>query len=471
MRGEMYSRALLLAPMTQSSSSGAVDRWGDRLPRRLGPWSAVAVLVGSTIGSGIFRTPAIIAARVPSPWPMLGVWVLGGLLALCGALTYAELAAMFPRSGGVFVYVREGFGRLPAFLFGWTELLLIRASALGAIATPFAEYLLRSLGFDPQLPQYAAAVHYVAALAIALTATLNYVGVRWSAVVLNLTTSAKYGALVLLVVLAFLSGRGEVGHFTAAAGPLSGGLFGLALVSVLWAYDGWGDLSFVGGEVRDPERNLPRALVLGTAAIVAIYLLVNAAYLYLIPIGPMARSPLVAADAAQLIIGRAGVGLVAIVVMVATFSTLLGSILTSPRIFFAMADDGLLFKAVARVHPRFQTPSVAIVVTGVLGVVWVLVLNYEQLADQFIVAIFPFYALAAAAVFVLRRRQPERPRPVRVWGYPVVPLLFVLATFLILGNALWAHPRETGFAFLIILLGIPVYSWWIRRRGSAMTQM
>ena len=288
---------------------------------------------------------------------------------------------------------------------------------------------------------------------------------------MNLTTAAKYGALLLLVLLAFVVGRGDWSHFTTTAGPLTPGLFGLALVSVLWAYDGWGDLSFVGGEVQNPERNLPRALVMGTAAIIVIYLLVNAAYLYLIPIGQMARSPLVAADAAQAIIGQAGVGLVAIVVMVATFSTLLGSILTSPRIFFAMADDGLLFKAVARVHPRFQTPSVSIVVTGVLGVVWVLFLNFEQLADQFVVAIFPFYALAAAAVFELRRRRPDLPRPVRVLGYPVVPLLFVLATLLILGNALWSHPRETGFAFLIILLGVPVYFWWIRWRGSAMTQM
>src|SRR6266700_132676 len=191
------------------------DRWGDRLPRRLGLWSAVAVLVGSTIGGGIFRTPAVIAGRVPEPVLMLVVWVLGGLLALCGALTYAELAAMFPRSGGVYVYVREGFGRLPAFLFGWSELLLIRASALGAMATPFAEYLLRSLGFDPTRPPYDGAVHWVA---------------------------------------------------------------GLAIVSVMWAYDGWGDLSFVGGEVKDPERSLPRALIVGTGAVVAIYLLVNAAY-------------------------------------------------------------------------------------------------------------------------------------------------------------------------------------------------
>jgi amino acid transporter len=443
-----------------------VDRWGDRLPRRLGFWSAVAVLVGSTIGGGIFRTPAVIAERVPAAGPMFGVWVLGGLLALCGALTYAELAGLFPRSGGVYVYIREGFGRLPAFLFGWTELVLIRASALGAISTPFAEYLLRSVGRDPALPENAGLVHYVAAAAIALTAALNYYGVRWSALVLNLTTAAKYGALLLLVVLAFFVGRGDVAHFTVPAGPLTPGLFGLALVSVLWAYDGWGDLSFVGGEVKDPERNLPRALVVGTAAIIAIYLLVNAAYLYLLPLDRMARSPLVAADAAQVVLGQFGIGAVSVVVMLATFSTLVGSILTAPRIFFAMADDGLFFRVVAKVHPRHQTPSSAIVLTACLGVGFVLIRTFEQLADQFVVAIFPFYALAAAAVFVLRRRQPERPRPVRVLGYPVVPLLFVLATFVILGNALWSHPRETGFAFLVILLGVPVYVWWTRERAA-----
>jgi len=452
--------------MTHPSRPESTDRWGDRLPRRLGLWSAVAVLVGSTIGGGIFRTPAVIAGRVPEPVLMLLVWVLGGLLALCGALTYAELAAMFPRSGGVYVYVREGFGRLPAFLFGWSELLLIRASALGAIATPFAEYLLRSLGLDPTRPPYDGAVHWVAALAIVLTATLNYVGVRWSALLLNVTTAAKYAALALLVLLAFVVGQGSFGHFTEAGGggPVRGGLFGLALVSVMWAYDGWGDLSFVGGEVKDPERSLPRALIVGTGAVVAIYLLVNAAYLYLIPIGAMAQSPLVAADAAQAILGRLGVGLVAIVVMVATFSTLLGSMLTAPRIFFAMADDGLFFRRVARVHPTFHTPSVAIVLTGVLGIVYVAFQTFQQLADQFVVAIFPFYALAAAAVFVLRRRRPPAvmPRAVRVLGYPVVPALFVLATLYMLGNALWQDPLHTGVAFLIILAGVPVYHVWLR---------
>ena len=281
---------------------------------------------------------------------------------------------------------------------------------------------------------------------------------------LNLTTGAKYGALVLLVVLGFAVGQGEFAHFGQAAGTPHAGLFGLALVSVLWAYDGWGDLSFVGGEVRDPERNLPRALILGTGAIILIYLLVNAAYLYLLPIEQMARSPLVAADAAQLLVGRTGVTLVSLVVMIATFSTLLGSMLTAPRIFFAMADDGLFFRAVARVHPRFQTPSVAIVLTACLGIAFVLARTFEQLADQFVVAIFPFYALAAAAVFVLRRRRPDLPRPVRVWGYPAVPFLFVLASLVILGNALREHPGATGLAFGGILLGVPVYFLWSRMR-------
>jgi len=442
------------------------DAWGERLPRSLGLWSAVAVLVGSTIGSGIFRTPALIAQRVPAPVPMLGVWVLGGVLALCGALTYAELAAMYPRSGGLFVYVREGFGRMPAFLLGWTELLVIRASALGATSTVFAEYLLRSLGFNPELPGYASAVHPLAAAAIAVTAAFNYVGVNWSAAVLNATTAAKYGALVLLVLVAFAAGHGDFRHFAglapAGGDTLHAGLFGLALVSVLWAYDGFADVSFVSGEVRNPERNLPRALLRGTGAVVAIYLLVNAAYLYLMPIGEVARSRLVAADAAQVLVGRVGVGMVAVVVMVSTFGGLAGSMLTGPRIFFAMADDGLFFKGVARIHPRFRTPSVAIVLTAGLGIAFVLARTFEQLADTFVLALWPFYALGAAAVFVLRRRRPDAPRPVRVWVYPLPPILFLLSALLILGNALVSNPAGTALAFGVILAGLPAYGVWLR---------
>jgi amino acid transporter len=441
----------------------APDRWGERLPRKLGLLSAIAVVIGSTIGSGIFRTPAIIADRVPSAGPMLAVWVIGGLLALCGALTYAELGAMFPRSGGVFVYVREGFGALPAFLFGWTELAVIRASALGAIAIPFAEYLLRSLGYNPTVEPYATAVHFVAAGAIVVTATFNYVGIKWSSLVLNLTTGAKYFALLLLVVLAFVAGHGDFAHFTASEGPVRPGLFGLSLVSVLWVYDGWGDLSFVGGEVKDPERNLPRALIIGTLAVIAIYLLANMAYLYLIPVASMRHSPLVAADAAQLIIGRAGVGMVAVVVMISTFGTLAGSMLTGPRILFAMADHGLFFSSLARVHPRFRTPSRAIAFTAALAIVFTLLRGFEGLADTFVLAIWPFYALAAASVIVLRRRDPKRDRPIRTWGYPVTPVLFILAAAAILINAALTRAQDPLIAFGVILVGVPIYAMWRRR--------
>jgi amino acid transporter len=284
--------------------------------------------------------------------------------------------------------------------------------------------------------------------------------------VLNLTTAAKYGALALLVVVAFLIGHGDFGHFAgvtpAAGGTLDAGLFGLALVSVLWAYDGWADVSFVSGEVRDPRRNLPRALLLGTGAVVAIYLLVNAAYLYLMPLAAVAQSPLVAADAAQMLVGRLGVGLVAVVVMISTFGTLAGSMLTGPRIFFAMADDGLFFRGVARVHPRFKTPSVAIVLTAGMGVAYVLARTFEQLADTFVLALWPFYALAAAALFVLRHRRPDADRPVRVWAYPLPPILFLLAAVLILGNALLTDLGGTALAFGVILTGLPAYWVWLK---------
>jgi len=341
----------------------------------------------------------------------------------------------------------------------------VRASAIGAISTVFAEYLLRSLGFDPAVPAHANMVHYLAAVAIALTAFFSYVGVRWSALVLNLTTTTKYAALALLVVLAFVAGHGDFGHYVAGGGTLEVGLFGLALVSVLWAYDGWADLSFVSGEVKDPERTLPRALILGTLGVVVIYLAANAAYLYLMPIAQMAASPLVAADAAQAIIGRLGVGIVAVVVMISTFGTLAGSMFTGPRIFYAMAEEGLFFRAVGRAHPRYHTPATAIVMTAVLGIGFVLLRTFEQLADAFVLGIWPFYALAAAAVFVLRRRRPDLRRPVRTWGYPVVPLLFILSAVLILGNALLTDPNAL-VPFGVIAAGVPAYWIWRRMTGT-----
>jgi basic amino acid/polyamine antiporter, APA family len=433
------------------------DPWGERLPRHLGLWSAVAVLIGITIGSGIFRVPATVAERLQYPGPVLMAWVIGGLIALAGALTLAELAGALPRSGGIFAYILEAFGPLPAFLFGWSELAVIRAAALGAIATIFAEYL----GYFIRLS--AMEVRLVAAVAVATVGLVNYVGVSRAAVVMNLVTVMKYAALALLVLLAFTLGEGSSSHFSPVWGTgLDLSLIATALIAIMWTYDGWADLSFMGGEVKNPSRTLPLALILGTLAILLIYLLLNLAYLYLVPLPEMARSPLVAATAAERIpqLGRAAGAAVSAMVMVSCFGALHGSMMAGPRIFFAMADRDLFFRSVARVSPRFHSPSVAIWLATGLGVTYVLFNDFQQLTDKFILGIWPFYVLAVGAVFVLRRTRPDLPRAYRTLGYPVVPILFLVASLGMILNALVTEPVDTGITFGIILVGVPVYYAW-----------
>jgi basic amino acid/polyamine antiporter, APA family len=435
------------------------DAWGERMPRSVGLLNAVAVSIGITIGSGIFRVPATVAGLLHDPGAVILCWLLGGVMALCGALTFAELAAALPRSGGMFAYILEGFGPLPAFLFGWAELTVVRAAALGAIATIFAEYL----GYF--VPLTAPQVRQVAALTILLVSALNYVGVRRAAAVLSITTYAKYAAVVALGLLA-LSARGAtVAHFTPLwSGPVPLSLIATALIPVMWTYDGWADVAAIGGEISNPQKTLPRALIAGSASVALVYLLVNLAFIYVLPLPEMAGSKLIATTVATRIplLAGAGTGLIAGLVMLATFSGLNASLMVGARIFFAMGDRGLLFRAVARVSPRFDTPSVAISICAALGVVYVLQNDFAQLADKFILGIWPFYALTVAAVFVLRRRRPELPRPYRVWGYPLVPAVFLLASAGMVANALVTDPANTGVTLLIIAVGLPVY--WLRGR-------
>jgi APA family basic amino acid/polyamine antiporter len=429
-----------------------------QLTRRLGFWSAIGIVVGVTIGSGIFRTPASIASRVPDPTLMLGVWLAGGLISLAGALSVAELAAALPHTGGWYVFLREGWGRLTGFLFGWSELVLIRASANGAISTVFSEYLLRSIGYDPAVN--ATATVCVAAAALIAAAIVNIRGVQIGAIVAGASSVAKFGALALLVLASFALGGGagaSAGNFTAAAGPVDAGMFGLALISVLWAYDGFADLSFVAGEVRDPQRTLPRAILGGTLAIIGVYVAANVAYLYVNPVERIAASPLIAADTMQALFGRAGVAFVSVVVTISTFGALIAIMLSAPRIFFAMADDRLFFRKIASVHPRYGTPHVAIALTAALGVFFVLTRTFEQLADTFVLTIWPFYGLAIAGLYRLRRKRPDLPRPYKVPGYPFVPAIFVAAVIYLVGNALIADPVWTGVTFAIVLAGVPVY--------------
>ena len=456
------------------------DRWGERLVRRLGLWSAVAVLVGSTIGSGIFRTPASVAQRVDDVPLFLLAWVVGAVVVLCGALTYSELAAAFPRSGGVYVFVRESFGRLPAFLFAWAELWVIRPGAYGAIGITASAYTLRTLGLDPSGvistlgPIEIRAEQLLGAGYIIIVGGVNYFGIHRGAVLQNLSTVFKVGALALLVIVGFAFG-------SEAANLPAGGIFAqhaavglspflLAMVAILWAYDGWADLAFVGGEVVNPQKILPRALLIGTGTVVVLYLSANLVYLYLIPIEQMKHAELVAADVAKLVIGPAGVVVVSAAIAVSTFGTLNGSMMTAPRIFFAAAEDNLFPRVIARVDPRNHAPTAAVVLMTVMGVIFILVRTFTALADQFIIGIWPFYALAVAGVFVLRRTRPGLERPYRTWGYPLVPLVFLVAALFLLGNYLVRETASFAVDIGIILSGVPAYILWEqfrRRRGAS----
>ncbi len=428
------------------------------LVRRLGLWSSIGIVIGITIGGGIFRTPAGIATRVPEPTLMLAVWVIGGLVVLCGALAFAELSASMPETGGMYVYLREGWGRPYAFLYGWAQLVLIRAAALGGISSVFGEYFLRVFGIDPT--RHGNWADYLAAGAIAFAAVVNIVGVQLGALLTGLSTITKFGALALLVVAAFLLGGGSGASWSNLAptdAPVQAGLFGLALISVLWAYDGFADLSFASGEVKDPQRNLPRAIIWGTLAIIAIYVSANVAYLYMQPINQVQTSRLVAADTMAAMFGQIGASFISVVVMISTFGSLMGSMLASPRIFFAMADDRLFFQPIAAVHPTFKTPYVAILLACVLGIGMVMTQTFEQLTDTFVLAMWPFYALSVAAIYRLRKSQPHLQRPYKVVGYPLVPAVFVAAACYLVLNALIADPKWTSITFGVVLAGLPVY--------------
>lgn len=427
------------------------DRTSAGLRRQLGLWSAVGVVVGTTIGSGIFRVPSVVAADTGSVAGIVAVWVIGGVLSLFGALTLAELATLHPRSGGIYVFLREAYGARVAFLFGWTQLVLIRPSALGAIALIFAEYL------GDFVPLDAAGIRGVAIAVIVAVGLVNMRSVRWGAVFENATAGAKVLALVVLAVLALVVAGPRTPDVTQAAG-VAWSAYGIALVAALWAYDGWADLTFMAGEVRDPVHTFPRALGVGVLAVVVVYLVVNAAYLRVLSVGEMAGSSLVAADVAQRIAGAAGSLVVSGLVVVSTLGALNGAMMTGPRVFFAMASDGLMPRAVAAVHRTHGTPWGSVALATLLGVAYVSVRSFEQLAGGFVLGIWPFYALAVGAVLLERRRAPARARVYGVPWYPVPPLLFLLAAVGILLAALLEAPGLTLFGFAVIALGLPVFA-------------
>jgi APA family basic amino acid/polyamine antiporter len=432
-----------------------------QLLRGLGLKEAVSVLMGSIIGSGIFLTPRAIAQAIQSPGIILLVWAVSGVLTLFGALAYAELGAMMPRSGGQYVYLREAFGPLWGFLFGWTFFLVIQTGSIAAVAVAFAEYSGYFVPLSPSL------IKVVAILCILLLTGVNYVGVRFGGWVQNIFTVLKVGAIVTLVVLGFGLKGGSWANFQ----PLWGGInhegllraFGVAMVAALWSYDGWNNVGFVAEEIKNPQRNLPIALAFGTLGVILIYLSANLVYMYILPVGQIAQSQLVAADVAKKLIGPMGAAAISAAVLVSTFGTVNGFILAGPRVYYAMARDGLFFKKIGEIHRVFRTPAFSIVVQGVWASLLTLTGKFEQLFTYVIFASWIYYAMLVSGAIVLRRKYPSAPRPYKTWGYPVVPTLFVTIALWFVYNTLTSDPRDSLTGLILVLLGLPAYWYWRRK--------
>jgi len=446
-----------------------------QLVRGLGAWDGALLTIGAMVGTGIFMTAGDIAKVLPYPGLILLVWVVGGLLTLAGALTYAELGVLFPRAGGMYHFLKEAYGPLPGFLFGWASFLVIMSGGIAAIAVGFGEYLgsflpwfstqhvLLTVPLGTWTWTLSGGQVAAAAAILALTA-INYVGLREGAWVQNLLTVLKVGAVAGFAALGLLAVP-KLQPAVEAALPSPGVLaaFGVGLIAVLWSYDGWYGLVLSAGEVRQPERNLPRGLVWGTVAVMAMYVLLNVVYIRALPVTAIAASPRIGEAAAAALFGSVGAQLVALVVLVSIFGCLAATILYAARIYLPMAQDGLFFRALADVHPRYRTPGRSLLTQGGWSALLALSGTYSQLYTYSMFVLMAFHVATGAAVFVLRRTRPELRRPYRVWGYPVVPALFILASSLLVVNTLAERPLESLWGLGLVALGLPAYAYWRHR--------
>jgi APA family basic amino acid/polyamine antiporter len=436
--------------------------------RRVGLFSGVMLVMGGIIGAGIFRNPQVVAQRVFTAPLTLGVWILGGAIAMIGALVFAELGARTPKAGGHYVYIRDAFGGLPAFLYAWALLLIIGTGAIAAVAVTFADYALSLAHMDQhwRLP--------VAGGAIVLLSVINYVGVHWGSATQNIFTVLKLLALALIIAAGAASIIGwlpaPAAGLAEPAAPQSLTLaIGAALVPVLFSYGGWQQTNFVAEEMIAPERNLPRALIIGVAGVVLVYILANATYLHGLGAAGLAATEAPASDAMLALVGPLGRTVVAIGIVVSTFGFLNLVILVSPRVYQAVAADGLFFERFSRLHPRFRTPTAAIVVQALWALLLLQTNRYGQLLDYVVFADWIFFGLAAAALFVYRAReragQPSGQAGYRMPGFPVLPLLFILAAGYVVIGSVASNPANAGRGAAILALGVPIYLFWKVRTG------
>jgi APA family basic amino acid/polyamine antiporter len=433
------------------------------LRRSLSLFDLTMISIGSSIGSGIFLTPALVARQLDSPLWILGAWSVGGVMALCGALTYAELGAMLPRAGGLYAFISEAFGGLWGFLYGWAYFLVANTGALGALAIAFSTYF----GFFvPLTPNGQLAV---AITGIVVVTVINVLGVKAGGIFSDIFTVLKLIGIAILLVAAFFWGSAATTDFFAAE-PKSGTDLASALtivfVSVLWSYGGWQHATFTASEAKDPQRTLPRALIIGASVVTFVYVAANVAYMFLLSPHEMAGSERIAADALSRVMGPIGGTIISLTIFISTFGTTGIYTLTAPRIYYAMASDGAFFKKVAEVHPKFHTPMFAIVTQSV----WAIILlffwgTYQQMISYVVFTDWIFFALAATSLFVLRKKMPNAERPYHTLGYPVTPIIFIALASLFVLYTLVENPLESGVGFCFLALGVPVYYWWKRRNA------
>jgi APA family basic amino acid/polyamine antiporter len=453
--------------------AAAVGAGPPTLERALGAWDGASLTIGAVIGTGIFLTAGDVARSLPHPLLALGAWVVGGLLVLAGALGYAELGAMYPRAGGLYHFLREAWGPLPGFLYGWTCLLVIMTGGIAAIAVGFGEY------FGALVPVFSSAhtvlalgalrvngAQAAALLAIALLTAANHFGVREGAGVQNLFTLAKLAAIAVLVVGGLVVAPGVHIRWAAALPASPQALvapFGVALIATLWTYDGWYALTFSAGEVRDPRRDLPRGLVAGVLVVIAAYALLNVVYLRALPIAELGATSRVAEVATRRLFGDAAARAMTAAVAVSAFGCLAATILYSSRVYQPMAADGVFFRGVARIHPRWRTPVAALWLQSAWAAVLALTGSYAQLFTYVTFGGVLFHVAAGLALFRLRVTRPDAVRPYRAWGWPLVPALFVLGMALLTLNTLQSAPRESLLGLVAIAAGVPAYVAWRRQ--------
>ena len=429
------------------------------LRRAIGLPQATALVVGTIIGSSIFLQPSAVTRLVPSVPGILLVWGVSGILTLFGALVCAELASIFTRSGGVYVYLKEAFSPVLGFLWGWAMFWVMHSGIIAAISVIFARYVAYFI------PLGAVGVKAVAIACIVVLSAINILGVKPGAMLQTLITIGKVFAILLIIVAGFVLGSRLPEHFVTGdlgTTDFGGGDFLLAMIAGLFAFGGWHMVTYNAEETIDPRKTIPRALILGTVIVTLCYMALNAVYLYVLPLDQVASSTRIAADAADALVGAGGGSLMAGLVVFSTFGAVSGIILAGPRVYYAMAQDGLLFRWAGRIHPRFRTPAAAIVLQGVWASVLVTTGTYRELFTRVIYTEWIFFGLMAVGLFLLRRR-PHVERAYRIWGYPVVPALFVVFSFVIVINQVVSDPGESAVGLALVAAGIPVYYLWARK--------